>query len=80
MWLIRLAMARPITLMVILASLAVLCVVAVTRMKVDIFPDLNVPRISVIQPYGGLDPAQMEGYIVTNYEQHFFLCKRRRSC
>jgi multidrug efflux pump subunit AcrB len=72
MWLIRLAMGRPVTIMVAIVSVVILSALAVLRMKVDIFPDLKVPRISVIQPYGGLDPAQMEGYIVTNYEQHFF--------
>ncbi|MBX9720169.1 MAG: efflux RND transporter permease subunit, partial [Candidatus Obscuribacterales bacterium] len=72
MWLIRLAMGRPITIMVAILSLVFLSAVAVFRMKVDIFPDLKVPRITVIQPYGGLDPAQMEAYVVTNYEQHFF--------
>lgn len=72
MWLIRLAMGRPVTIMVVIASLVLISVLAVLRMKVDIFPDLKVPRITVIQPYGGLDPAQMESYVVTNYEQHFF--------
>lgn len=65
-------MGRPVTIMVIISSFVLLSVLAVQRMKVDIFPDLKIPRITVIQPYGGLDPAQMEGYVVTNYEQHFF--------
>jgi multidrug efflux pump subunit AcrB len=72
MWLIRMAMMRPVTIMVAVLSIAVMSVVAVMRMKVDIFPDLNVPMISVVQPYGGMDPAQMEGFLVTAYEQHFF--------
>jgi len=37
----------------------------------DIFPDLGVPVLYVAQPYGGLDPAQMEGFIVNYYEYHF---------
>ena len=37
----------------------------------DIFPDLGVPIIYVAQPYGGMDPAQMEGFIVNYYEYHF---------
>lgn len=72
MGLIRLAMNRPITIMVAVVSIVLFSILAITRMKVDIFPPLNLPRISVIQPYGGMDPAQMEGYIVTFYEQHFF--------
>ncbi|MDZ7638244.1 MAG: efflux RND transporter permease subunit, partial [Bryobacterales bacterium] len=40
-------------------------------MKADIFPDLGEPVIYVAQPYGGMDPAQMEGYLVNYYEYHF---------
>src|ERR1700730_11547972 len=40
-------------------------------MPVDIFPDLGVPVIYVAQPYGGMDPAQMEGFITNYYEYHF---------
>src|SRR5271165_6062423 len=46
-------------------------VLAWSRMKVDIFPALNLPVIYVAQPYGGLDPAQMEGLITNYYEYHF---------
>jgi multidrug efflux pump subunit AcrB len=41
------------------------------RMPVDIFPALNLPVIYVAQPYGGMDPAQMEGLITNYYEYHF---------
>ena len=44
---------------------------ALSRMKIDIFPSLNLPVIYVAQPYGGLDPAQMEGLITNYYEYHF---------
>ena len=40
-------------------------------MDVDIFPSLNLPVIYVCQPYGGMDPAQMEGYLTNYYEYHF---------
>lgn len=40
-------------------------------MKVDIFPALNLPVIYVCQPYGGMDPAQMEGLLTNYYEYHF---------
>jgi multidrug efflux pump subunit AcrB len=65
-------MDKPVTMMVFIAGVLLLSVLAISRMKVDVFPDLRVPRITVIQPYGGLDPAQMEGFVVDNYEQHFF--------
>ncbi len=40
-------------------------------MDVDIFPSLDLPIIYVCQPYGGMDPAQMEGYLTNYYEYHF---------
>src|ERR1700751_2038013 len=44
----------------------------VKRMAVDIFPKLDLPVIYVAQPYGGMDPAQMEG-LLTNYYKYNFL-------
>ncbi|HEY9756304.1 MAG TPA: efflux RND transporter permease subunit [Oculatellaceae cyanobacterium] len=72
MWLIRLAMGRPITIIMMVVATVLFAVLAITRMKVDIFPNIDLPRVTVIQPYGGMDPSQMEGYMVTFYEQHFF--------
>ncbi len=40
-------------------------------MSIDIFPKLNLPVIYVAQPYGGMDPAQMEGLLTNYYEYHF---------
>ncbi len=40
-------------------------------MEVDIFPSLNLPVIYVCQPFGGMDPAQMEGFLTNYYEYHF---------
>lgn len=72
MWLIRLAMSRPVTIIVLVMATVILSGLAILRMKVDIFPEIRLPRVTVVQPYGGMDPAQMEGYMVTFYEQHFF--------
>src|ERR1700728_5398507 len=72
MWMVRLAMDRPITTMMAVLSVVLFSLLAMSRMKVDIFPFINMPRVTVVQPYGGMDPAQMEGYLVTFYEQHFF--------
>src|SRR5205823_4060557 len=46
-------------------------VLPVKGMPADIFPDLGIPIIYVAQPYGGMDPAQMEGYLTYYYEYHF---------
>ena len=71
MWLIRAALRRPITVLVAMTFVALTAGFAITRMRADIFPDLDLPVIYVAQPYGGMSPAQMEGYITYYYEYHF---------
>src|SRR5271156_3517654 len=65
------AMKRPVTIMVVIIGLLIGSGLAVLRMKIDIFPALNLPVVYVAQPYGGMDPAQMEGLITNYYEYHF---------
>lgn len=65
------ALNRPITVMVLVAGTVFAGALAYSRMKVDIFPALNLPVIYVCQPYGGMDPLQMEGLIANYYEYHF---------
>ena len=71
MWLIRIALRRPLTVLIAVISVGLLSVLALLRMPVDIFPNLDLPVIYVAQPYGGMSPAQMEGYLVYYYEYHF---------
>src|SRR5499425_216929 len=71
MWLIRIALRRPLTVVVAVISVGLLSVLVLLRMPIDIFPNLNLPVIYVAQPYGGMSPAQMEGYLVYYYEYHF---------
>lgn len=71
MWLTLIAMRRPITIMVAVAAIALCAILAVQRMHVDIFPELGQPAIYVAQPYGGIEPSQMEGHLVSFYEYHF---------
>lgn len=71
MWLINIALRRPFTILVAVIGLALGSILAVTRMPVDIFPNLNLPVIYVAQPYGGMDPAQMESFLTSYYEYHF---------
>src|SRR5579872_1726048 len=71
MGLIFAALRRPITVVVIIIGVALLSILGLSRMPVDIFPNLNLPVIYVAQPYGGMSPAQMEGYLVYYYEYHF---------
>src|SRR5450631_4395938 len=65
------ALSRPITVVVALVAIALFAALALQRMPVDIFPQVGDPAIYVAQPYGGMDPAQMEGYITYYYEYHF---------
>ncbi len=65
------ALTRPITVVVALISIALFAYLAVERMPVDIFPKVGEPAIYVAQPYGGMDPAQMEGYLTYYFEYHF---------
>src|SRR5215212_2538946 len=71
MWLVFTAMRRPISVLVAVISVALASVLAMRQMKVDIFPKLGAPAIYVAQPYGGMDPSQMEGYLTYYYEYHF---------
>ena len=71
MGLIRAALRRPITVLTFVAALALLSVIALMRTRIDILPDLNLPTIYVAQPYGGMSPQQMEGFISYYYEYHF---------
>jgi multidrug efflux pump subunit AcrB len=58
---------------VVVAVVAVLfaAVLALQGTARDIFPNIGTPTIYVAQPYGGMDPAQMEGYLTYYYEYHF---------
>ena len=69
--LIRAALRRPITVLTLVVALALLSIIALIRTRVDILPDLNLPTIYVAQPYGGMSPQQMEGFISYYYEYHF---------
>src|ERR1700682_4973453 len=69
--LVSFALRRPISLLMVVVAAALVGLLALDRMARDIFPDLGVPVLYVAQPYGGMDPAQMEGFIVNYYEYHF---------
>src|SRR3954447_14045518 len=64
-------MRRPVTVLVAVAGLACAGGLAYGRMKKDVFPPLDLPVVYVCQPYGGMDPQQMEGLLANFYEYHF---------
>ena len=69
MWLVRMALKRPYTFVVMSMLIVILGVVTILRMPTDIFPDIDIPVISVVWNYPGLPPEEMEKRIVTNYER-----------
>src|SRR5262245_8953917 len=66
-----LAMRRPITTLMLVVALISGGALAYSRMRVDIFPSLNVPKIYVFLDYIGMSPDQMEGFIVNELELYF---------
>src|SRR5881227_2234082 len=69
--LVSFALRRPVSVLVIVIAFVAAGVMGILRMQRDIFPDVGVPVLYVAQPYGGMDPAQMEGFLVNYYEYHF---------
>src|ERR1051326_8102045 len=69
MWIVRLALRRPYTFVVMAVLIAILGVGAIVTMPVDIFPYIDIPVVSIVWSYGGLSPEEMEKRIVTFYER-----------
>ncbi len=61
----------PFSVVVVIVGVVIGAVFALNQMARDVFPPLGVPTIYVAQPYGGMDPAQMEGFLTYYYEYHF---------
>src|SRR6266700_4176069 len=68
MWIVRLALRRPYTFVVMAMAITLLGLLAILRMPTDIFAEVDIPVISVIWQYPGMSPAEMEGRIIRNYE------------
>ena len=69
--LIRGALRKPMSVMVGIIGIVFFSILSIMRIPVDIFPDLDLPTIYVVQPYGGMAPDQMDGFITTRYQDHF---------
>ena len=69
MWIVRLALRRPYTFVVMAVLIAILGGVSIATMPVDIFPYIDIPVVSVVWQYNGLSPEEMESRIVTNFER-----------
>ncbi len=69
MWIVRLALRRPYTFVVMAVLIAILGSAAIVSMPVDIFPYIDIPVVSIVWNYGGLSPEEMEKRIVTIFER-----------
>ena len=69
MWIVRLALRRPYTFVVVSFLIAILGVSAIITMPVDIFPYIDIPVVSVVWQYAGMGPEEMEKRILTFFER-----------
>ena len=69
MWLVRIALKRPYTFVVMSMLIVIIGVMTISRMPTDIFPDVDIPVISIVFNYSGLAPEEMEKRMVNNFER-----------
>ena len=69
MWIVRVALERPYTFIVLALLILLLSPVVILRTPTDIFPVINIPVIAVAWQYTGLNPQELEGRITTAYER-----------
>jgi len=69
MWIVRLALKRPYTFIVLSLLLLIIGPLTILRTPTDIFPNIDIPVVTVIWAYNGLPPDQMERRITLNYER-----------
>jgi multidrug efflux pump subunit AcrB len=69
MWIVRLALRRPYTFVVLSLLILILGVAVILRTPTDIFPDVDIPVVTVLWSYSGFSPQQMTDRITTNFER-----------
>src|SRR5271170_7943785 len=69
MWIVRIALSRPYTFIVLALLILILGPLVILRTPKDIFPNINIPVVSVVWSYTGLLPDEMAGRITSNYER-----------
>src|SRR5271165_6802459 len=69
MWIIRLALDRPYTFIVLALLILIMAPVVSLRTPTDIFPNIDIPVISVAWTYTGLNAEELEGRLTTAYEK-----------
>ena len=69
MWIVQLALRRPYTFIVLALLVLIVGPLAILRTPVDIFPNINIPVVSIIWRYTGLSTKEMEGRIISRFER-----------
>jgi len=71
MWIVKLALEKPHTFIVMAILIALFGIVSLTQMAIDIFPFINVPIVSCVWTYTGMPPESIENLITTPTERAF---------
>jgi multidrug efflux pump subunit AcrB len=71
MWIVQLALRRPYTFVIMSLLIAILGGLAIVRMPTDIFPEIDIPVVSVIWSYAGVSPEEMAEIITVRSERSF---------
>ena len=69
MWIVRLALDRPYTFIVLALLILILSPLIILGTATDIFPNVNIPVVAVVWSYTGLNPEEMEGRLTSSYER-----------
>src|ERR1700760_2569681 len=69
MWIVKVALDRPYTFIVLALLILIIAPVVIFRTPTDIFPNINIPVVSVAWTYTGLNPEELEGRLTTPYEK-----------
>ena len=69
MWIVRIALDRPYTFVVLSLLILILSPLVILRTPTDIFPNINIPVVAVVWTYTGLNAEEMEGRLTSSYER-----------
>src|SRR5689334_17235378 len=69
--LIKSALRKLISIIVMVCGIVFFSILSLFRIPVDIFPNLDLPTIYIVQTYGGMAPEQMDAFMATKYRDHF---------
>ena len=69
MWIVRIALSRPYTFIVLAILILVLSPVVILRTPTDIFPNIGIPVVAVAWQFTGMNPEELEGRLTSEYER-----------